>query len=765
MLTALRIRWGAPARTGGSTAEVARPGGDKKSGVWTAAGSAAVTVFITLAALVYLFDLGKRDLSVPLRYGHDTMFSLTWIKAMLDDGWWAHSGRIGAPGKANLADFPQYPHLHFAAMKLLTPVTDDAVTLMNLYFLLGFPLTSLAALAAFRAAGLGYGPAVAAAVLYAFLPYHFWRGVSHLFLATYFMIPLLFLVIIWLGRGEEFLFVRRADGRHRLDFRSPRACWSILICAALGFDFPYYPAFAVLFLTATGVAAYFAGGGRIVLIRAGLLAGVVAASFAADMSPSLMYRLRHGANPSPLLTSRHQWQDAELFGLTLTQMVLPPAEHRVGALKAVRDKFYASTPIPSEGDAMALGAVGALGLLLVLACVVCCARAESPRGRLYHLFGLLVVFAILSCTVGGFATLFNLLGTGLARTYNRVSVFVAFPALAVVFGLLDDLIHLPSRPGLRVAAGVAVPAAVLGVGLYDQTGAVYVADPRAAKQECGSDARFVARIEAAVPDGTMVFQLPYLSFLSIVNSSHKMEPYDHFRGFVHSRHLRWSYGAPHARAWDAVHAEVARQPLPEAVRRMALLGFGGVYVDRAGYTDNGREVEAGLVGLTGSAPLVSDNGRLAFYDLSGYTERLRASSSPGTWERERDRLCRAPWLIWGEGFFTEETLGKTRWRWAGPHGEIWVVNSTDKRQAATLTFKYRTVNPGPASLTLGGPLVTEQLTPNPDWTVYSKTLWVPPGRHRITLDSDAAPYVQPVRTVVFAIADASIAVFDEATVR
>jgi len=88
-------------------------------------------------------------------------------------------------------------------------------------------------------------------------------------------------------------------------------------------------------------------------------------------------------------------------------------------------------------DAMALGAAGSLGLLLAIGALLCCQRSPSERGQLYHLLGVLIAFAIFGCTAGGFGTGFNLLGLGILRCYNRISIFIAFLALAALSAWLD----------------------------------------------------------------------------------------------------------------------------------------------------------------------------------------------------------------------------------------------------------------------------------------------------------------------------------------
>jgi phosphoglycerol transferase len=114
---------------------------------------------------------------------------------------------------------------------------------------------------------------------------------------------------------------------------------------------------------------------------------------------------------------------------------------------------------------------------------------------------------------------------------------------------------------------------------------------------------------------------------------HHLEDYELLRPYLHTRTLRFSYGSMAGRETDQWHAEVAKLPLPEKVERLALVGFSAIYLDRAGYTDNGAEIEAELSRLLGTAPVVSQSGRQCFFDMRGYIRSHRERLGGSEWER------------------------------------------------------------------------------------------------------------------------------------
>ena len=162
------------------------------------------TVVLCAVIVAWLMDLQQADLSVPFHYamGGDSLFYQMLVKTIADHGWFLMNPDLGAPSVLRLEDFPISDNLPLFLIKLLTLFSSESGLVLNLYLLLTFPLTAVAALFAFRSLGLSTPMGVAGSLLYTFLPAHFLRGESHLLLATYFQVPLLILVTLWIARSE-----------------------------------------------------------------------------------------------------------------------------------------------------------------------------------------------------------------------------------------------------------------------------------------------------------------------------------------------------------------------------------------------------------------------------------------------------------------------------------------------------------------------------------------------------------------------------------
>jgi hypothetical protein len=93
-------------------------------------------------------------------------------------------------------------------------------------------------------------------LLYAFTPYHFLRGEHHLFLGSYFLIPVMVLIILRLMQNKVGLFVRdRSTGEISATFRSKRAILTFLFCLGFSAAGIYCAYFACFFLVVAAVAS------------------------------------------------------------------------------------------------------------------------------------------------------------------------------------------------------------------------------------------------------------------------------------------------------------------------------------------------------------------------------------------------------------------------------------------------------------------------------------------------------------------------------
>lgn len=576
-----------------------------------AAAPYLATALIAVLALVRILKLWRADLRVPLSNYWDALLTQMWVKGICEHGWYLHNPDLGAPAGMDMHDFPMADNLHFLLLKLLGLATGNWAVAFNLYYLLGFPLAAVTALFAMRRFGVSWQSGMVVSLLWAFLPYHFERNQKHLFLASYYLVPLAVMVVLWLMLGR----LRWPAGHKGRDYRADGyrgRFWASLLVMILIASAGVYYAFFTCYLLLVAAAGAALHQRRLQPIGTGaLLICVTAVGVLINISPSLLYWQRHGTNAE---VAKRPVDDAEFHGLKIGQLLLPSAEHRVKQLGQIRQRYDHLVLSEGEKRGATLGCIGSAGFLFLLSLLLHGRRSDG-RNRLLEALAALNVFAVLLATIGGFGSLFSLLVSPSIRGYNRLSIFIALFCLLAVGVLLDRLAAWWAARGKPAWQSRGVLAALALLGLIDQTGRGRVPDYAALRAQFNGDAQFVAEIERQLAPGAMVYQLPYFRFPEFPKSF-ALGEYELFRPYLHSKHLRWSYGAMKGRPADLGQRALAAEPLERQIATLVEMGFRGVTIDRFGYGDLATEIERELSHRLKQSPLVSPDGRMSFFKLA-----------------------------------------------------------------------------------------------------------------------------------------------------
>ena len=142
---------------------------------------------------------------------------------------------------------------------------------------------------------------------------------------------------------------------------------------------------------------------------------------------------------------------------------------------------------------------------------------------------------------------------------------------------------LPLRSGL--ASLLAILASVLV--LWDQV-------PRppgrneteAIAFQIESDREIVEKMEAALPPGAMVFQIPIMEFPESPVAG--LSPYDHLRPYLFSKHLRYSFGSMKGREDTQWQRDLTSLSLADAVAKLRGMGFRAILINRNGFPDKAK---------------------------------------------------------------------------------------------------------------------------------------------------------------------------------
>ncbi len=324
-----------------------------------------------------------------------------------------------------------------------------------------------------------------------------------------------------------------------------------------------------------------------------------------------------------MVAAKHIMLKLHYWALRVGELLLPSPHHRCPNMASVGEWHLSTLGESANEERAAYTTLGVIGSAGVLAALVWSFRGRSTSPRHQLAFGLLIVATLLIASPGALGPLFNAWVTPWIRCYHRLGVYVGFLALATVVKLFDYVFQPSAGWWRRLAAWVSA-AVLIAIGLYDQTPVPNYtpADVRAAAFHADRD--FVGRVEAMLPNGAAVFQLPYVPYPEC-GPTCEMADYSHTRGYLHSTHLRWSYGATKGRPAAEWQRSVSALPAAEFVTAIADRGFDAVWVDRWGYPNRVAEVETGLSAFADGPPLVSPDGRYAVYSLA----RFRSTRGEG----------------------------------------------------------------------------------------------------------------------------------------
>ena len=572
----------------------------------------AIVILLTGAFLLSIFPIWQLKLQVPLlSYSWDTIFTAYGIKSVIDTGWAYFNPYVGAPFGSNLLDFPGTDSLHFAGFAILSLFTNKTFSVYNLYYFLGFFLASASAYYVLKRLTVSFWIALPAALAYAFLPYHLMRY-EHLQLASYYILPLCLLVFYEVSNGTlQFLRRDEKTGHWRLGWRNWSFARYILILLLAASNGIYY-SFFMLVISLFGWFYYTIAEWRRQGMRGtnfGVTTLLLLVFILINLSPYIAFRFASPSLEKPVGT--RLWTESETHGLKLSQMLLPSPWHRIDALRSLSETYNAESQYAYENQTSALGLLAASGLVLSLLYLLFGRQADDPIRK----GGVLNLALILVGSIGGLGGLFAYLINPSFRALNRFSIIIAFISLAVLAVFIQRWLIAragSNKPWLK--AGLMV--GLLALVWFDQ---VYVPDFKTTNQNLEllylNDARFAHRMQSELPTGARVYQLPYMYFPEH-GPLNGMSDYDHFKPYIYSDGLYWSYGGMHGREGDLWARSMAELPVEQMITELRDAGFHAIYIDRLGYEDGGAGVEMQLKSVLIREPLPSYDQRYILYFLN-----------------------------------------------------------------------------------------------------------------------------------------------------
>jgi phosphoglycerol transferase len=555
-------------------------------------------IFSMLLGSYFISGIFLPQLQHPYILGGDALQFLLEIQRLMEEGL-AFNSRLGFPFGSTFLDFSTSEEGHLFLLQILGKASGSATFSFNAYVLLSFFFNFISTYLVSRAFGLSISSASACAFLFNFLPFHFLR-IGHLFYILYFHIPIYFFLAYTTFIQNPPIKIKSWMKNNFL------ILLSLFIFSSFGI---YYAFFACILFIITGIASAVKNNSARSLLKELLCVLSISLGVIVNTVPSIVYDIEQGKNPE--VAQRH-FSESEHYGLRLAQLVLPRDNHRLKPLAHFKGKYTKSAPLVTENSTVSLGFFGSMGFLYLLCGLFFLFQKRDLDPRI-ALFSLSTYSLFLISTMGGFSVLFSMLITPSIRGWNRISPFIAFSSILTFCIILENFLK---RKNWKNFLKQIIWLGVITIGILDQTTPTSVEEQDQIKTITSHDRTTIKKIEDILPKGSAVFMYPYMPFPEWPYT-HKLGTYDLAIAFLYSQNLKWNYGGMKGREGDLFYRILDKEPLQEQLNIIKKLGFQGIYIDKRGYEDRGKEIIKTYETLLGYPPtLISDDDKIAFFKLN-----------------------------------------------------------------------------------------------------------------------------------------------------
>jgi phosphoglycerol transferase len=578
---------------------------DKKT--WFDLGLVLVlNLLISVAWCTANFKWSKASWKTPSSYltaeQSDVLTTLATLKAVTEGDFRPFQSkiikRLGAPEVANWNDFPIIEEVPLSFFGILAKwfglFAGLNLSLLLGHFLAGtcFFLVARYRLASPLASFLG-------ALAFGLAPFLFAQSPHHIVVQYAWHIPLFLLVWEWVFE----------EGGIKLG--SPRFWFSFAIGFLSGIQNIYYTyIFCQLVVLGAAIQFFRDRCGRNLFSSA----LVIISSFFGISLMNLdtwFYRLKEGPNLGVLVRD-YRW--LEVYALKLVDLVIPLGNHQVGFLANLGRHYRSQTILNDEGSY--LGIIGISCLLLLVVTALTPFLRKSPKSPPLSFWQILWIFLFFS--TGGLNAIQGVCGVTFFRTGCRYSIVILAALLLHGVRKFTELEKAPYyRKFVQSSRYWTICIAVLGAIFIfiDQV-------PKSNSEEedqrneflVSSDKEFTKAMEASLPKGAMVFQLPIMGFPE--SPAPGIDPYNHLRPYLYSESLRFSFGNDKGRSSDKWQIELANAPLNDLISQIVTKGFAGLYINTNGYPDRGEQILTIVRDLGYAEHLVSKSKDLVFFKLT-----------------------------------------------------------------------------------------------------------------------------------------------------
>ena len=602
--------------------------------------------------------------------------------------------QFGFPLGMTLNYFPGIDITQNTVASLLNTLTGGTFTGINLLVVLSFPLIAALAYLLVRMTGLQGPLAIALAVAFTFIPFHWGRALGHTYLAVLYSMVAGMGLVLAVGSGSFHRFATAPSRRRRVWF------WVVVavMVVVIAWSGVYWAAFTLLL----GAAALLwrvarKAPWRAIATETIPFAAITVLSVIGFLPSVLTIR----ADPPMASLGERLPYESVIFAGNLAMALLPFPQSQIPGLGAYNDKIVTAIQAAPFGESTVITNHGTwiTSLALLVFVIGLILRARRPHAPVAAgdtrvtpgFVGYLIVVTLLFFVPWGLNYLLAGTVTAQIRAWNRL-----LPVLLLLFLLGAATILARSTLARKWAVSLPIALVILGLTAIDSVlpfRSSYAAsvDEAAELSDAGRD--YAARANAAIPEDCGVLQLPYMGYpeFGVIGN---MNDYDHFWQSITNPGKEWSYGSVKYTDASTFAAQLPELPTAEQMALLKGAGFCAIHVDTRAYVTE--ELEPFLAEMTARL------GEPVATALDDEWLLFSLDAIPSAPAEEGQAFLMRPWITEEPESVAERytDLGSYWWWTAAPQGRFVVTPIAADAPFDTVTGAVRAAPCGPLPVTV-----------------------------------------------------------------
>ena len=491
---------------------------------------------------------------------------------------------------------------------VVSTLTNSPFIGINIVFILSFPITAAFTAAALRMVGLRGPLVIVLAIALTTIPFHFDRGLAHLYLATMYagVVGVILAIVIGTGLTNGY---RRRNYLFAISALTVIAAWSGM----------YYAAFAIIATTAAVIWRWIHGTTFRALLRLALIPVTIAALTLLAFLPAAIHNI---TNPPIANFIERDAAESVIFAGNLTQLLLPYGGSvlpGLGRMTTTLNQSMEGLGAAGENTISGYGTfITSAALLTFLIGWAVLIRRRVNTQPLPFLAFLGVVTTWFFIPWGGGFLVASIISPQI-RAWGRLT-----PILLLIVILGAGAVLARTRLGQsttwRSPTGWIISAILLIIIVVTQ-----VLPFRPSYQQAATKGRefnatlqnYIADVNAAIPEQCGILQLPYVAYPENGIRAPRLNDYEPAWQPLANPNKDYSYGSVKSTQADILAASMGDQPSSNQLAQLPSLGFCGIHLDKRGYTEPAwKRINTTLTRTYGLPVAEGLSGKWVLYELS-----------------------------------------------------------------------------------------------------------------------------------------------------